>query len=41
MGLGVSGHHDELPSDQSPLWRQLELEFLPWPDELQAGDFTS
>ena len=31
MGLGVSGHHDELPPEKVPQWVELELEFEPWP----------
>ena len=33
LGLGVSNHKDSQPAP-TPQWRQLELEFQPWPDEL-------
>ena len=32
IGLGVSGHHDELPV-KAQQWIELELEFSPWPED--------
>ena len=33
MGLGVSGHQVEEPAADEPAWKELELQFEPWPDE--------